>query len=82
MEASIIDLTPFLSVLLYFFFERKCACVRMMGKEAEGEGEKGPQAGSMPSAEPGAGLHQTTMRSQPELKSTDWATQVPPFISI
>ena len=48
------------------------------------EGERESQADSVPSTEPNAGLHLTTLRSWPEPKSrvqrlTDWATQAPLF---
>ena len=65
-----------------YLFERESERERAWaGWRAEGERES--QADSVPSTEPNAGLHLTTLRSWPEPKSrvgrlTDWATQVPP----
>ena len=49
---------------MFIYFEREGVSVR--GAEREGESES--QAGSVPSAEPNAGLNLMTVRSQPEPK--------------
>ena len=54
---------------LIYLFERYrvCAC---RGREGQREKERNPQADSLLSTEPEAGLHPLTLRPPPELKPT------------